>query len=69
MRLYYRAQMSVDTASHYITYIQAFKGNQADNTSLPLMLPQIAGNMADHAIQVEEMLADTGYSSGKAIRH
>jgi len=68
MRLYYRAQMSVDTASHYITYIQAFKGNQADNTSLPLMLPQIAGNMADHAIQVEEMLADTGYSSGKAIR-
>ena len=68
MRLYYRAQMSVDTASHYITYIQAFKGNQADNTSLLIMLPQIAGNMADHAIQVEEMLADTGYSSGKAIR-
>jgi transposase len=68
MRLYYRAQMSVDTASHYITYIQAFKGNQADNTSLPVMLPQIAGNMAEHAIQVEEMLADTGYSSGKAIR-
>jgi transposase len=68
MRLYYRAQMSVDTASHYITYIQAFKANQADNTSLPVMLPQIAGNMAEHAIQVEEMLADTGYSSGKAIR-
>jgi len=68
MRLYYRAQMSVDTASHYITYIQAFKGNQADNTSLPLILPQIAGNMAEQAIQVEEILADTGYSSGKAIR-
>lgn len=68
MRLYYRAQMSVDTASHYITYIQAFKGNEADSTSLPVMLPQIAANMADHAIQVEEVLADTGYSSGKAIR-
>ena len=68
MRLYYRAQMSVDTASHLITYIQAFKGNQADNSSLPLMLPQIAGNMAEHAIRVEEILADTGYSSGKAIR-
>jgi transposase len=68
MRLYYRAQMSVDTASHYITYIQAFKGNQADNTSLSLMLPQIVANMAEHAIQVEEVLADTGYSSGKAIR-
>lgn len=68
MRLYYRAQMSVDTASHFITYIQAFKGNEADNISLPVMLPQIANNMAEHTIQVEEMLADTGYSSGKAIR-
>jgi transposase len=68
MRLYYRAQMSVDTASHYITYIQAFKGNDADSTSLPVMLPRIADNMAEHAIQVEEALADTGYSSGKAIR-
>jgi transposase len=68
MRLYYRAQMSVDTASHYITYIQAFKGNEADNTSLPVMLPQIVANMAEHAIQIEEVLADTGYSSGKAIR-
>jgi transposase len=68
MRLYYRAQMSVDTASHYITYIQAFKGNEADNTSLPVILPQIAANMAEHAIPVEEILADAGYSSGKAIR-
>lgn len=68
MRLYYRAQMSVDTASHYITYIQAFKGNEADNTSLPVMLPQIVANMAEHAMQIEEVLADTGYSSGKAIR-
>lgn len=68
MGLYYRAQMSVDTASHLITYIKAFKGNEADNSSLPLMLPQITGNMAEHAIAVEEMLADAGYSSGKAIR-
>lgn len=68
MRLYYRAQMGVDTASHCITYIQAFKGNEADNSSLPLMLPQIADNMAGHDIPVEEILADTGYSSGKAIR-
>jgi len=68
MRLYYRAQMSVDTASHYITYIQAFKGNEADKTSLPLILPQIAANMAEHAIAAEEILADAGYSSGKAIR-
>ena len=68
MRLYYRAQMSVDTASHFITYIQAFKGNEADNTSLPVMLPQVMANLAGHVSPVEEILADTGYSSGKAIR-
>lgn len=68
MRLYYRAQMSVDTASHYITYIQAFKGNEDDRTSMPVMLPQIAANLAEHAIAVEEVLADAGYCSGKVIR-
>ena len=68
MRLYYRAQMSVDTASHFITYIQAFKGNEADNSSLPVMLPQIMDNLSGHVTPVEEILADTGYSSGKAIR-
>ncbi len=68
MRLYYRSQLSVDTASHFITYIQAFKGNEADNTSLPAMLSQITDNMTDHAIEVKEILADTGYSSGEAIR-
>lgn len=68
MRLYYRAQMSVDTASHFITYIQAFKGNEADNSSLPVMLPQIMANLSGPVAPVEEILADTGYSSGKAIR-
>lgn len=68
MRLYYRAQMSVDTASHFITYIQAFKGNEADNSALPVMLPRIMSNLAGHVTPVEEILADTGYSSGKAIR-
>lgn len=32
------------------------------------MLPQIADNMTRHAIRVEGILADAGYSSGKAIR-
>ncbi|MDN3583809.1 IS1182 family transposase [Mucilaginibacter flavus] len=69
MKLYYRAQMSVDTASHFITYIQAFKGNQTDNSSLPAILPQLIANLSgSHVSRPEEILADTGYSSGKAIR-
>lgn len=66
--LYYRSQMSVDTKHHCITYIQAFPGNAADNTSLPKMLEQIVGNMKEHNIPVKEILADTGYASGEAFR-
>ncbi len=68
MNLYYRSQVSVDTASHFITYIQAFKGNEADNTSLREMMGHVVGNMNENNIQVKEILADTGYSSGDAIR-
>ncbi len=68
MNLYYRAQVSVDTASHFITYIQAYKGNAADNTSFREIIGHIAGNMSEHNIRVKEILADTGYSSGDAIR-
>jgi transposase len=68
MNLYYRSQISVDTASHFITYIQAFPGNAADNTSLREMLKHVVGNMNENNIQVKEILADTGYSSGDAIR-
>jgi transposase len=68
MNLYYRSQMSVDTASHFITYIQAFSGNAADNISLPEMLSHVIGNMKENKIQVKEVLADAGYSSGEAIR-
>jgi transposase len=68
LRLYYRSQMGVDTASHFITYIKAFKGNQEDKVSMPAILEGIKCNMASHAIRVKEVLADAGYSSGEAIR-
>lgn len=68
MNLYYRSQVSVDTASHLITYIGAFPGNAADNISLPKILERVVDNMHEHNIQVKEILADTGYSSGEAMR-
>ena len=68
MNLYYRSQISVDTASHFITYIQAFPGNAADNTSFREVLRHVVGNMNENNIQVKEILADTGYSSGDTIR-
>jgi hypothetical protein len=68
MNLYYRSQVSVDTASHFITHIQAFPGNAADNMSLREVLRHVVGNMNENNIRVKEILADTGYSSGDAIR-
>jgi len=68
MNLYYRSQMSVDTESHFITYIQAFAGNAADNVSLPKILKHVVENMNENDIRVKEILADTGYSSGEALR-
>jgi transposase len=68
MNLYYRAQMSVDTESYFITYIQAFPGNAADNVSLPKILNHVVENMNGNDIRVKEILADTGYSSGEALR-
>jgi transposase len=67
-RLYYRSRVSVDTASHVITHIQAFPGNQADNTCLPEMLKHTVESMLAHNIQVKEILADSGYSSGEALQ-
>jgi transposase len=66
--LYYKSQISVDTASHFITYIQAFPANAGDNVSLPQMLNRITENMQENNIRVKEILADTGYSSGEALR-
>jgi transposase len=68
MNLYYRSQVSVDTASHFITYIQAFDGNAADNMSLPEVIGHVVKGMDDHNITVSEVLADGGYSSGEAIK-
>jgi len=66
--LYYKSQVSVDTASHFITHIQAFPANIADNISFPDLLNHINENMQENNIRVKEILADAGYSSGEALR-
>jgi transposase len=68
VNLYYKSQLSVDTASHFITYIQAFRGNSADNMSLPEVIDKTVKNLGNHNLRVTEVLADGGYSSGEAIK-
>lgn len=68
VNLYYKSQLSVDTASHFITYIQAFPGNSADNMSLSEVIDKTVENLGNHNLRVTEVLADGGYSSGEAIK-
>lgn len=68
VNLYYKSQVSVDTASHFITYIQAFPGNSADNMSLPEVIDKTVENLSNHDLKITEVLADGGYSSGEAIK-
>ncbi|HTK19777.1 MAG TPA: IS1182 family transposase [Mucilaginibacter sp.] len=66
--LYYRSQVSVDTASHCITHIQAFHADKGDSRCFAEVLSHVIANMKEHQIQVEEVLADTGYSSAEALQ-
>lgn len=54
MNLYYKAQMSGDTESHFITHIQAFAGNVADNVSLPEILNHLVENMNENDIGLKK---------------
>jgi len=66
--LYYRSQVSVDTASHCITHIQAFHADKGDSRCFSEVLTHVIANMKEHNIGVEEVLADTGYSSTEALQ-
>jgi transposase len=68
-QLNYSAQTAVDTAHHVITGIQADYSDKRDSQSLKQVLEQTEENLKANGIQLEEVLADSGYSSGTALRY
>lgn len=66
--LNYLGQVSVDTASHMITHIQAFTADQRDCQCLPEVVEKLVANLQQHDIRIEEIIADKGFSSGAAIK-
>jgi transposase len=66
-RLNYSAHVSVDTQNHVITHIQAFHADKGDAPCLPEILTQVAGNLKDNGLKMEEALADSGYSGEAAL--
>lgn len=68
MALNYLGEVSVDTASHVITHIQAFTADTIDGSCLPIVLNNVIDNLKENGIIVEEVVADTNFSCGEALR-
>jgi transposase len=67
-QLNYAAQISVDTAHHVITQVQTDFADKRDSQCLPSLLNNTVDNLQQQGLQVEEVYADAGYSSGEALR-
>jgi transposase len=68
-QLNYFGQIAVDDANHVITGALADFADQRDSQCLPGILGQSIENLKEHDIEVEQVAADTGYSSGTALRY
>lgn len=68
-QLNYSAQTVVDTSSHVITNINADYSDKRDSQSLEQAIEQTIENLKENELKLEEVLADTGYSSGEALRY
>lgn len=67
-QLNYTAQVSVDAAHHVITQIQTDHADKKDSQCLPSLLNNTINNLKEEGLQVEEVFADAGYSSGEALK-
>jgi len=69
LELNYAAQISVDTDSHVICGAMADMADKRDAQSLSEIVDQTSENLSQRGILLKEVLADTNYSSGKALRY
>lgn len=67
-QLNYLSQVSVDTALHVITHIQADSADKKDSQCLPSLLENTLHNLKAEGLLIEEVLADAGYSSSEALK-
>ncbi len=65
----YFGQIAVDDRHHVITGAFADYADQRDSQCLPAILGQSIENLMEHQIAIEQGAADTGYSSGTALKY
>jgi transposase len=65
----YFGQLAVDTFHHVITGAMADFADQRDSQCLPNIIGQTMKNLNANGLQMEQLIADTGYSSGEALKY
>ncbi|MEZ4879851.1 MAG: IS1182 family transposase, partial [Chitinophagales bacterium] len=68
-QLNYLAQVSVDDKNHVITGALADYANKKDSDCLEQIVNQTQTNLQQNHITIAEVIADAGYSSGKALKY
>lgn len=64
----YLGQVSVDTAHHVITHIHADFADKKDSQCMSRIIDGLKKNLDPEGLHIEQVLADTGYSSGESLR-
>jgi transposase len=64
----YLGQFSVDTAHHVITHVHADYADKKDSQCLPKVIEGLKENLECEGLIVDQIIADTGYSSGEALK-
>ena len=67
--LNYFGQLSVDTANHVITGAIADFADKRDSQCLKNIVDQTIENLNANDLEMEQLIADTGYSSGEALKY
>ncbi len=65
----YYAQIAVDDSHHVITGAGADFADKRDSECLPHILDQTINNLKENKLTLEQLLADTGFSSGEVLRY
>lgn len=67
-QLNYSMQTAVDIGSHVITNVEAHFADRRDSECLESILQNTIENLRKEGLEVEQIAADTGYSSTKALQ-
>jgi transposase len=68
-QLYYMSSMSVDTAHHVITHMRAIHADRRDSMNLIDLARQIQSKLKRQNLQMDTLLADTGFSNGENYKY